>query len=131
MPKKSLLKPSGYDVVIRNRNRLQDLNRRLARLKDPAERGALMAEKDRLIDEMEAACPHEEIAHTDAAKNPFGPASKPMRFCTGCGCSEYKTPSFKVLTCRRGRKLIRLDRAAFAARLGRTLIATGINIKQE
>lgn len=129
MPKEaSLLKPSGYDTVIRNRNRIQRLNRKLKRLKSEAGRAPLIDEKEQLIDEMQAMCPHESIAHCDAVKNVFGPDAKPMRFCTGCGCSEFGGKPYQALKCRRGRKLIRLERQAFGAKLGATLKWTGINL---
>src|SRR5690349_1764215 len=91
--KKPKCRPSGYDVVIRNINAIKDINAKLkkGKVKDP---DALMHEKDRLIDEMEAACPHESViggvVPWPAKPGYTGPMPPPrhLRSCTSCGFNE-------------------------------------------
>jgi len=131
MPKGSVLKPSAYDVVIRNRNAIRRLNAKIGAAKTAAAYGRLVDEKDRLMREMWAACPHGEIAHCEGAKTSLGPDPMPMRVCVCCGESELEpNGTFEVLKRKRGRKLTRFDPQAFAVKLGQTLLATGINIKR-
>lgn len=128
MPKKSLLKPSGYDVVIRNRNAIQDINRKLKKASGTREK-KLIDEKDRLMWEMWKACPHDSVAYNPGYRTSLGPDPLPLRFCTSCGFDEAsRTKRFKTLTPRDGRTIAKMDDQAFAAKLGQTLRWTGINI---
>lgn len=127
----SVLKPSGYDVVIRNRNAIQRINRRFKKARG-AEEKKLIDEKDRLLHEMWKACPHDVVIEGIAAlRTPTGPIPMPMRFCTSCGeCDEPRTDgAYKLLKPRRGRAITELDEASFSARLHKTLLWTGYNIK--
>lgn len=125
---KPVLKPSGYDVVIRDINAIRAINAKIGRAR-PSKRDGLMTEKDRLIDEMQAACPHESILRCDGAVSGlFGPKPVQARLCTSCG--QYEQPQdgrFKALSRKKGRAITRVERDVFAARLGKTLIFTGIN----
>ena len=126
--RKSALKPSGYDVVIRNRNRIRDLNRRIAAAVGTA-LAAQVRRKDALIDEMQAACPHESMLQADGVKTLHGEIR--LRCCTSCGLVEgAPMPRYVRLRCRPGRLLKRVDRDAFQARLALTLRWTGINMEK-
>lgn len=130
MPKpRPLLKPSGYDVVIRNRNAIRAINRKLARA-SPSEGARLVDEKDRLMREMWAACPHDAVIYDPAMKTTLGPKPLPTRLCTGCGLDESsRAERFKTLKTRKGRTIERLEGQAFAIKLGQVLRATGINVE--
>jgi len=128
MPKKrSLLKPSGYDVVIRVTLAIKKINRDIGKA-GVKSRQRLIDEKDRLMREMWKACPHESVCHTDAFRTHPKIPSRPLRFCTSCGFDEAGRP-FKILRCRRGRTLDRRPDAEFKVKLGETLRRTGINMK--
>lgn len=129
MPKKrTLLKPSGYDIVIRNRDRIHDINARLGSRTRRGPRQPLIDEKDRLIHEMWAACPHEDVAHVEVIMTAKG--QRRMRFCTSCGLDEDQHPNgrFAVLKRRPGRKFKRFGAEAFTDRLRETIRWTGINL---
>lgn len=131
MPKKSsLLKPSGYDVVIRNMLAVRKINRRIGKA-DPKTRDRLLVEKDRLMEEMWAACPHESVVRSDEVKTVWGPEPVPACFCTSCGLYEA-SPSrrFKALKPRAGRTIVLANGQIFSVNLGRTLLRTGINAKE-
>ena len=125
---KSVLKPSGYDVVIRNINAIKDINRMASRA-GAKKRDALLTEKDRLIDGMQEACPHESVVGCDEVRSSlFGPDPVPTRLCTSCGRYEQsQTRRFTGLKAKRGRKIVLLAAADFSQKLGKVLIFTGIN----
>ena len=116
----SVCKPSGYDVVIRNSNAIKDLNGKL---------GALLDKKERLMEEMWAACPHESVVRSDEVLSTlFGPTPVPSCFCTSCGLYEQSREGrFKALKPKRGRTVVTVPRAEFSAKFGETTKRTGIN----
>src|SRR5688572_15824245 len=131
MARRSILKPSGYDVVIRNSNAIKDLNRRIGKAA-PKKRDALIDEKERLMREMWQACPHESVMHGALRSRP-GPGAEPietvLRVCTSCGFDEpRKNGRFKVLTRRKDRFISRPGESGFRDTLGETLRRTGINL---
>lgn len=131
MRRKSLCKPSGYDVVIRNSNAIKDLNKRMPKV-GPKKREALIEEKDRLMREMWKACPHESVMHGALQSRP-APGAEPiatvLRVCTSCGFDEpRKNGRFRILTRREGRFISRPGESGFRDTLGETLRRTGINI---
>lgn len=119
----SALKPSGYDVVIRNMLAMKRINARLPKIQD-GERDALLTEKDRLIDEMQAACPHESVVRCPSARISLSPKPVEARLCTSCGLYELRAA---VLVRRRGRRIVTHDLPTFSTKLGETLRRTGIN----
>lgn len=131
MPRKtkgSALKPSGYDVVIRNVVAIKRINAKLDKA-STARRDGLLTEKDRLIDEMQAACPHGWILRCDGAKSAlFGPKPVQARLCASCGMYEQPADGrFMFLTGKRRRVIAAVERDEFVIRLDRTLRFTGIN----
>ena len=128
MTRKSALKPSGYDVVIRNVNAIKDINRK-ASAASSKKRDALLTEKDRLIDEMQAACPHESVVRCDEVRSSlYGPKDMLTRLCTSCGFYEQPpSGTFTVLKPKRGRSILAATRDGFAQKLGEVLRRTGIN----
>ena len=129
MPKKaSKCRPSGYDVVIRNSNAIKDLNKRIG--KAPSKkRDALMDEKERLMEEMWAACPHESVIHDPGREVRPGFTTPPFRICTSCGFDEgSKDGRFSILKPKRGRTIAHPERQEITAKLGETLRRTGINL---
>lgn len=125
-----MLKPSPYDVVIRNSLAIKNLNKLIG--KRPKSRDALIDKKERLMHEMWQACPHESVAHGIFLTRP-GPGAEPiattLRLCTSCGFDEGpKNGRFKVLTRRKGRFISRLSEPGFRDTLGETLRRTGINL---
>ncbi|HJV32437.1 MAG TPA: hypothetical protein VJ694_00250 [Patescibacteria group bacterium] len=126
--KPSLLKPSGYDVVIRNTLAMRRINRKLDKA-EADDRDALLVEKDRLMEEMWRACPHESVVRCDDVRSTlFGPKPVPTCLCTSCGLYEQSASGrFPALKRKRGRTIVTLARSAFSARLGETLKRTGIN----
>lgn len=129
MPRRTnALKPSGYDVVIRNSLAIKAINAKLSKKAKPKDADALMTEKDRLIDEMQAACPHESILRCDDVRTTFGPEPVPTALCTSCGQYE-QSPRKRFKTLKRGGKaVVKVNRQEFAVRLGKTLRFTGINV---
>ena len=129
--KTSACKPSGYDVVIRNSLAIKKLNRAMDKA-SPKKRQAMIDEKERLMQEMWQACPHESIAHGTFRTRP-GPGAEPiattLRICTSCGFDEgQKNGRFKVLTRRKGRFISRPSEPGFRDTLNETLRRTGINL---
>jgi hypothetical protein len=124
----SALKPSGYDVVIRNSLAIRGLNRKMRKLPE-AERAPLIDEKERLMAEMWASCPHESVIHDPGKEFRPGHKTRPFRFCTSCGFDEGPNGNrYAILKAKRGRTIAKPDRQGIAARLGETLKRTGINI---
>ena len=125
---KPSLKPSGYDVVIRNVVAIKRINREAARA-DARKRDVLLTEKDRLIDEMQTACPHESVVRCDDVRSSlFGPRGMPTSLCTSCGLYEQPpTGAFTALKGKRGRSILPFARADFLEKLGEVLRRTGIN----
>jgi|GEM_PF-3250793 len=131
MRKKPLCKPSGYDVVIRNSLIIRNLNKRMKKT-GPNKSQAMIDEKERLMQEMWQACPHESVMHGTLLSRP-GPGAEPiatvLRVCTSCGFDDVrKNGRFKVLTRRKGRFISRPGESGFRDTLGETLRRTGINI---
>lgn len=122
-----MLKPSGYDVVIRNSLAINKLNRRMDKA-DPKKRDALIDEKERLMQEMWKACPHESITQCDEVQTAFGGTVR-MRLCTSCGLDETsRNGRFRILTRRKKQFISRPSFAGFRDTLRETLRRTGINI---
>jgi hypothetical protein len=107
---------------------MKAINRKLAKATE-TERDALLTEKDRLMEEMWAACPHESVARCDEVRSSlFGPKDVPTRLCTSCGFYEQPADgTFKVLKPKRGRSVMLFTRDAFSVKLGEVLRRTGIN----
>lgn len=110
---------------------IRRLNARFRGLKDKdgPRADAMREQKDALIDEMQAMCPHPEVFATKGARS-HGVRGMPFasrRVCAACGRSEAETFGDGV-TSLKGRPTAWLPVDGFLIKEGRILKRLGINL---